>query len=199
MIRLPLFISSFYIVSYNRRFSSADLSVYWVQLYGPREIVWRVFRERVHFKLSSGFWKKTAASQRWDWSSPHTCHFCHAGILSWHVSFPSKQHVWPSWSCSQMSPRPPHRVMPTLCQVTPPDIEAFECHSFVAAHCDDCGQLLSLLKKCTRKNGYQSANSFWWWICVNRYQNIYVVFWATFKNLCWSSHSAMVITVVIRR
>lgn len=34
-------------------------------------------------------------------------HLCHAGILSWHVSFPSKQHIWPSWSCSQMSPGAP--------------------------------------------------------------------------------------------
>lgn len=56
-----------------------------------------------------------------------------------------------------MSPRPPHRAMPALCRVTPPDIEAFECHSCVAAHCDAHG-----VKNCyiTVKTGYHDARGF---------------------------------------
>lgn len=40
-----------------------------------------------------------------------------------------------------MSPRASNRVMPALCRVMPTDIEAFECHSCVAAHCDARGFL----------------------------------------------------------
>lgn len=53
-----------------------------------------------------------------------------------------------------MSSRPPHRVMPALCRVTPPDTEAFECRSCVAAHWDAHG----LLPHCPFKSCYGAAN-----------------------------------------